>query len=141
MLWSLCRCFGDEGQMLQVSQPDAPELNLASTYTMLLLAGWPVSKRALQWQGRWSWLPSVGTPALRHSSRRSWLPVQGSEADVRTSQMTPSHPGAHLPFPDGRDFVWQTSIAGCCHGDDYDVTREEIRLQVSQWSRSTSGGL
>ena len=30
--------------MLQVSQPDTPELNLASTYTMLLLAGWPVSE-------------------------------------------------------------------------------------------------
>lgn len=39
--------FGDEGQMLQVSQPDTPELNLASTYTMLLLAGWPVSKTEL----------------------------------------------------------------------------------------------
>lgn len=32
--------------------------------------------------------------------------------------------GVHLPFADGRDFVWQTGIAGCCHGDGYDVTRE-----------------
>lgn len=36
--------FWDEGQKLQVSQPDTPELNLASTYTILLLAGWPVSE-------------------------------------------------------------------------------------------------
>ena len=41
---ALVLVFWDEGQMLQVSHPDTPELNLASTYTMLLLAGWPVSE-------------------------------------------------------------------------------------------------
>lgn len=96
---ALPRCLRGYEQMLQVSQPDGPVLYLASTYILLLPAGWPVSKIKSSLTGREGRLPSAGTETgLRtsHNPTEPWLPMQGCGGCRCVSQVTSSHPGC--PF-------------------------------------------
>lgn len=124
---ALRRCLSGYEQMLQVNQPDGPVLYLASTYTLLLPAGWLVSKIKSSFAGREGWRPSVGTETWLHTSHSptgSWLPMEGCGGGCCAHKRLFPILGVPLPFPDRSDFVWQTGITGCCHGEGYDVTRE-----------------
>lgn len=102
---------------------DVSVLSLAFTQKILRLAAWPASEiKCSSVSGEAVILPPPGHWPVTQQQQ----PLQACAAvGWRLCLANDSFPSwVHLPFPNGIDIVWQTSMAGCCHGYGYDVTRE-----------------